>query len=313
MFRLTDSAYVGIRNLLFLGADAAQPSAAIDLHGTNGGVGTNGEIVIEDCVFGRYPWTRGTDTCRMRAGVTLTGVNVNNDQFRIVRCQFLGPMDVGLHVTNTQSVWGSATDCTFTEMTRGVSTVASLMLVNPQFNWCDTDLDVHSTAKVQVTGYQSEHSAQCARLGAAAQLRIDGGFCLLDSTRMPAEAGALVSAFPSGTGQTLVMREVSFGNVPEGTNPRPTITFGPDPVTQTVSRGGGFHVKVQDCLGLYADQAEFAGQMWGAVPESRGVVEWTTRSNDGFHNFRNELRTNAGPGSRTTLATDVWDMPLTAL
>lgn len=319
MFRVTDSAHVAFRNLMFIGNDAAVPSAGIDFHSLPGaGAGTNAHLVVEDCLFGPYTWTeQGVKIGLLDAGVTFTGHNANNDQFSFQNCSFLStgaedrPDSVGVRIDGTQSIWGSMLNCFFNRQGTGIRTASAVLLINPQFNSCATDLQVAKTAHVQVIGFQSESSRQMAKVSNAGKLHVDGGRVQVGPTRMPARSGALIDAFPSGSGQSIVLRNVEFTQAPTGDVPRPTIAFGPDEATGNACNGGPFYVKVEDCTGIYKAQAEFAGTMWASVPPSRGAVEWTSRHPGGADHFRNELRPDAGDGYRETLNREVWDAPVT--
>lgn len=314
MFEVTDSAYLQIRDLRFLGRDDGRPGVGIRFHKERGhSQGTNGELLVSDCVFGYWPWT-GTDKGRIDCGIELSGHNGDNDQFRIVRCSFLGADrgegTTGVRVASTQSIWGSLTDCFFNRMTAGLVTEASTTAVNPQFNSCGTDIEVRSTARLDILGWQSEHSSRLARLDRASTLRADGGTVQVDGKHM-APGNPLVDAVPSGNRQTIRLAGMLFtyptsDEYPDGlteSHDRPDIRFGPEPDTATTS---GFRVSVEDCIGLSPEQCTLVEPLAG---DSRGTVEWHSRG-AGIHQFRNELRGDDTPGTRRRLATDAWDPPV---
>lgn len=313
MFRITDSSHLTIRDLRFLGHDTATPSAALSFTSAGGEVGTNADLLVEDCSFGVWPWTQqGTYSGRLATGIRFDGINENNDQFRIVRCSFAGTAGTpatGITLANPQSIWGSVTDCTFGSLAIGVDTAASVTLFNPQFDHCDRDLVLRSTANVDLFGWNSERSRCLASLEPNAGLRVVGGTCQLDQERMN---GPMIAAFPSGAGQTVSLTGLRFvaRQPPDRAGrpgPRPAIEFGPAPPHACGQQG--FLVRVDACSGLHADQCRFAGSLWAQEPESRGLVEWYSRNPDGIAQFRNELWAGNHPGTRTTVDTGVWDPP----
>lgn len=314
MFEVTDSAFLQIRDLRFMGRDDGPPSAGIrfrkERHVHN--QGTNSEMLVSDCYFGYWSW--GSDKGRVECGVEVSGHNSDNDQLRIVRCRFSGgdpgEESVGLRVASTQSIWGSVTDCFFNRLSTGVETVASTTMVNPQFNRCGTDIDVQSTARMQVVGWQSEHSARLARLEPPAALRADGGVCQVDGATMP-PGTAMIDAHPSVDGQSLRLTGMTFlypasEEYPDGiaAHPdKPVIRFGPEPNTATRT---GFHVEVTDCVGLGRRHCDLVEPLSGG---SRGIVQWHSRAG-GINQFRNELRGSGEEGTRRGLDTEVWDPPV---
>jgi hypothetical protein len=336
MFKVTDSAFVSFKDLMFIGNDASQPAAGIEFHSVAGaGRGTNGLLLVEDCLFGVYPWTRqGVHVGHLQNGITFTGANANNDEFRIVRCQFEGAHDgtagdsdevkrtwgpkypdtKGVRIDNTQSVWGDIIDCRFNQLGTALATASSVNLVNPNVNRCNRDFEVNSSARVQASSYWSEWTKQVARVSHYASLFIDGGGCHLDPVRMGVTtpgtgAGKFVDAYPSANGQTVTLRNINFSRNDVNAAVLPTIRFGPRN-SDHAGNNMGFHVEVHNCLGITSAQAEFAGTMWASVPESRGVISWHSRSMKGVHQFRNEMRFSNGTGYRNTLNTGVWDHPL---
>lgn len=314
MFEVTDSRLLQIRDIRFFGRDEGSPSDGIRFlkESRQDNQGTNGEMVVSDCYFGPWPWT-GPDRGRIECGIRFTGDAGDNDQFRIVRCHFSGrSVDEahGMRVEATQSVWGSVTDCVFEQLVTGFSTLASCTMFNPQFNGCATDLEVQSTGRLQVTGWQSEHSARLARIDAPATLWVDGGVCQLDGTNLR-PGSPMIDAAPSGNRQTIRLAGMLFTypsseEFPDGLtddHDRPDIRFGPDRNTATAS---GFRVSVEDCLGLSPDQCTLVEPLAG---DSRGTVEWHSRGS-GIHQFRNELRGDGASGTRRRLATESWDPPV---
>lgn len=326
MFRITDSRHVAFRDLRFVGDDSFPPSAALNFH--NRGrradmVGTNAELSVVDCHIGVWPWnTDGLYTGAVTNGILFDGTNGNNDKFRIVRTVFRGTRSqptAGVRLVNTQSVWGSLTDCHFSRLAEGVVTRSSTTLFNAQFMGCGTDITVESTAQVDVFSMSSERSSRMARLGPRAALRVSGGYCQVWPSLM-ARSGGLISAHPSDNGQTISLTGIRFTWEDRGGEVRPphrpSIAFGPDgPPTAGFDRHfpagrRGFLVSVRDCSGLYPEQCELAGRMYASEPRSRGLVEWHTRTHGGIFQFRNELWNGEQPGARSELDTGAWDHPI---
>ena len=162
----------------------------------------------------------------------LDGANFDNDQFRIVRCTFRGspgPRTVGVAITNSQSIWGSITDCTFERLDAGIATEASTTVMNPQFLGCRTDLELASTARVDVFAWNSEQSGRLAALGPYSSLRSVGGTCQVDPTSMAARSGGLIAAHPSAAEQTISLQGMRFLYLRDAERAavKPTIAFGP--------------------------------------------------------------------------------------
>lgn len=325
MFRLRNCRHLSFRDLRFVGDDAAVPSAAINVH--NGGgdtIGTNAELSFLDCVFGVWPWSHDvTYRGRLEHGILYDGVNTNNDKFRILRCSFSGKSDLGAGITirGTQSIWGSITDCLFTELRVGVSTASNTTITNPGFLGCGTDVEVNSFADVDVHSWNSERSGRIARVNRHGGLRVTGGTIQLVPNRIEqvsgGTSGGLVDAFPSGHRQTVSFTGTRFlWPAGESTSNRPTICFGPTGPSSEHPSGvpaghEGFLIRVSDCMGLYASQCELKGTMeWASEPRSRGLVEWYSRNRQGVVQFRNELWNGDQPGTRNTVDPSAWDPPV---
>jgi len=306
MFQMTDSRHLTFSQLVFVGNDQSPPSAALNFRSDGGAVGSNEFLSVEDCAFGLWPWAlTGANTGVLRAGISVDGANANNDQFRINRCVFSGRADTattGVLIANSQSIWGSLTDCCFIKCTVGLDTASSVTLRNAQFDSCLTDLSVRSTASVDLFGWNSEHSGRLVNLEPHAAVRATGGTCQLDKGRMT----TMITAHPSDSGQTISLRDMRFMHL-GGSGHRPAIEFGPDDPHGSAKQG--FLVNVDSCTGLYADQCDMTGSLWGAEPESRGLVSWYSRTEEGIVQFRNELWAVAHPGTRSSIDTNAWDPP----
>lgn len=310
MIRVTDSRHLHFRDLRLFGNDSARPSAGIEFRKESpDNQGTNSNLTVSDCHFGRWPWTSSTNRGLMSAGILFNGISGDNDQFWIARSSFEGSGigdTIGLGIQNSQSVWGSLTDCVFTGHRAGFTTAASCTLVNPQFNWCDVDLELTSTARVDVVGWQSEHSRKIASLAPSSTLRVRGGVIHVDPDCM-VPGSEFINAYPSSVGQTIALRDMTItyvgGSYPSPSLPR--IRFGP--ANHGYAHGSGFLLSVENCSGLRPSMCELALPIAGA--DSRGTVEWHSRA-DAIHYFRNELRGTGAPGTRSSLDTASWDPPI---
>lgn len=327
MFRITDSAFLTIRDLRFSGNDANPPSVGLNFHKEIAHQsGTNGHLLVEDCTFGIWPWVSAVGN-RGLVGTAIAFTNAegsgDNDQFRINRCLFRGPRDPhrdpefhtgGIRIEGTQSIWGSISDCTFDNVTVGLDTVASTTMSNAQFNACGTDISIDSTAAVTLIGWQSEHSHRLAKVSPSGALHVIGGMCMIRRDRYT-DGQPLIDASPSGNGQTISLRDLRFfwaGEV-DGPSPRPPIRFGPSEADRASSGGLGFVIRVDNCSGLFPEQCQMVGEMYASVPRSRGLVEWHSRCSDGVAQFRNELWAGGPEGTRETIDTGVWDPPRAGL
>lgn len=160
MFKITDSRNIVFQDIHFAGDDTNPPSDIVYLENTGGTVGTNEHIVFERCLFGYLPWNvggTGMDTAVHVGG----SVNANNDQFTFRDCQFMRPNTQCVKIDNTQSIWGIFENCVFdanSGTAKGISSAASCLLINPQFNGCSIDVEVNSTAQIDVYKWNSENS-----------------------------------------------------------------------------------------------------------------------------------------------------------
>lgn len=296
MFKVTDSRHLTFEHLRFEGRNSSPPTYAIEYVSEGGNKGANlANLVVADCVIGEYPWTEHPDTFdgQVANGIGFTGINGNNAEFRIQRSS-IRAVGTGLHLPNTQSTWGSVSDTIFNRCNSGIQCNTPLKLFNVGFQTCETDLDIQGQ-RVDVFGYNSEHTGRLANLGPNAKLRITGGKAQADRCR----DGILIGGFPSHR-QDIVLRDFTVNQILDGDFGNARITFGPDP-----SGGGGRFLIDIGGRGLDPAQLDFVGSMWAEVPESHGRVEWSTVEGDNLHQFRNELRTTG----RTALDLGVWDLP----
>ena len=191
MIYVEDAAHVRIADILFQGRDAPnQPSEGIFFDSTvDAGIGTNSYIVVERCWFG-YFYGLGVGGSSMDYCLRWGGLSANNDQFVISNCQFYSALIANVQLDETQSVWGTFYDCTFAYTTsesgrKGLVTSSSTTLVNPQFDGCNPDIEINSSAQVITLGMQSERSEKVADINPAGypdhggRLIIRGGYCIL--------------------------------------------------------------------------------------------------------------------------------------
>lgn len=167
MFRVRDSAHVAFSNFYIQGHGTNSPSEGIffENDGVNNGQGTNGYMVLDRMRIGHNNRT-DADGYAMTYCVRIGGTDGDNDQFYFYNSLFRGATTAQVQIDNPQSIWGSMVSCTFSgaDVAKGLVTYASTVLVNPQFTNCTVDIDVNSTAQVDVFGLQSENSLQIGRV-----------------------------------------------------------------------------------------------------------------------------------------------------
>ena len=298
MLKIRDSYGIAIRRVRWEGKEGVGGTTAINLHWVKDDQqGTNAGTVIEECHFGVYSHTgQGVHKGGLAHGILMDGDNGNNDEFKIDRCLFVGCASAAVRIVNTQSVWGSINNCTISGGGAGIATASHLTGYNLGFDACNPDFVVADTAHVRVYGWQSERSKQLAKLAPNAALIADGGYIQLSAI----EGGAMIDAFPTDAGQ-VILRHMQFTQ--NTLSPRPTIRFGAS--EKDVVVGLNFRVKVTDCEGLFPDQFQLAGQLWGEAPESRGEVEFRGWADKSYH-FHNFLRLR--PSSARALDTSRIDL-----
>ncbi len=296
MFKVTDSRHLRFQDIRFEGRNSSPPTYAIEFVNEGGSMGANvANLVVADCVIGEYPWTVNPATAdgQVQNGIGFTGINGNNAEYRIARTS-IRAVGTGLYLPNTQSTWGSVTDCIFNRCNVGIDSNTPLKAFNVAFQTCDTDLEIRG-GRVDVFGLSSEHTGRLANLSHNAHLRIMGGKTQADQCR----DGILIAAFPSHR-QDIILRDFTMDKPLNDNFANARITFGPDQ-----SAGAGrFDINITG-RGMDPAQLDFVGAMWAWEPESHGRVEWRTTEGNQLHQFRNELRTSG----RTTIDTDVWDLP----
>lgn len=177
MFRLRDYRHIRIENIRFEGNDTTPPDFAIE--SWNGGsdtAGTAASLVVDNVAIGKWPWsTQGTNKGLVGVGVGFTGTNTNNDQFRLRDVTITG-CSTGVSLPNTQSIWGTADNLTIsTASVAGIATSASITGINWAFDNCAIDIQINSTAKVNVVGHYSERSARILDFTGLGSASILGG------------------------------------------------------------------------------------------------------------------------------------------
>jgi Pectate lyase superfamily protein len=315
MIEIVDSAALKIHDLRLEGKSTDPPTYAIEFQSAGGDKGCNHFCTVEDVTIGQFPWSsQGTNVGDVQTCIGFTGMDANNDQFHFNRLRLSYPTDFGIFLPNTQSIWGSITDCCFDHCgIAGLGTNADTTLFNCSFNACTTDIrtgveDGDADApNVQVVGWFSENSRRMAAITPNTKLTVRGG--VVQCGAIESGSGALIDAYPSDS-QSISLHNVTFTQLRYPRKAR--ITFGPSSPTHV----GRVFITVDQCHGIRPIQLELKGAMWarsrGAT--SRAVVEW--QSMDGLdsdskylYQFRNELAPS-GRGTRPRLNRRVWDHPL---
>ena len=176
MFNVRDSKWVTFEDILFQGNSTNVPAELIYFQNAGGSIGTNAQLFVNRCHFGRFTWTNpSTSGTAATVGIRFGGTNANNDQFHFADVVFEG-CATGVKIDNSQSVWGLISNALFDgSTTAGITTSAEVELHNATFNACALDLDINSTARVTVRGYYSEGATQCAELSGQGWLGVFGG------------------------------------------------------------------------------------------------------------------------------------------
>lgn len=313
MIEIVDSAALKIHDLRFEGSNASPPTYAIDFRSAGGDKGCNHFCTIEDVTIGQFPWSsQGTNEGDVTTCIAFTGMDANNDQFHFNRLRLSHPADYGIYLPNTQSIWGSISDCFFDHCgVAGLGTNADTTLFNCSFNACSTDVmtgvngEGDGAPNIQVVGWFSEGSTRMAAISPNTKLTVRGG--VVQCGAIQSGSKALIDAYPSDC-QSISLHNVTFTQMTDPSGVR--IPFGPTPPSHV----GRVFIAVDQCRGIRPSQLELKGSMWarsgGAT--SRAVVEW--QSTDGLdspskyvYQFRNELAPAGRRGTRATLDRQVWD------
>jgi hypothetical protein len=194
MFRVRNCQNFVMEDVLLLGHDDRPPSELIyfENDGAAGQWGTNQQISLSRVTLGRYGYAGVTYPGHSRVDrcVRFGGVNVNNDQAWFYDCQFGGASDALVVFDNSNTLWcsfinplfdGRAMSDMVTPAAVGLRTNACVVLFNPQFNRCSTDIDVQNgTAYVYM--WNSENSARFARVAGQGGLVVHGGAMVAHDT-----------------------------------------------------------------------------------------------------------------------------------
>lgn len=186
MVLIRDSSDVRIADMRFEGKTTALPSYAIECRAEAGdGAGTNGRLVFERLHIGDWPWaTSGGTATRCAVGIGFTGVNANNDQFKLSEVSVIG-CAIGLDVKNTQSIWGIIFNSVFgSATTAGIRSAAAFTGTNLQFDNCEIDIQTVELCNVVVHGWWSERSGLIFQATFLGSLTVVGGKWLLDSASL---------------------------------------------------------------------------------------------------------------------------------
>ncbi len=297
MFRLVNCRNVEFENIRFEGG-VSKPSYCVEMSAEEVGHGANQQIGFDNCWFGRYPWaSSGLHRGDVMAGIGFTGPNRMNDKFRIRNCMFRH-CGIGVDIPNTQSIWGSVTDCIFDNCQAGIRTASTVSLYNSQWNECDLDLMIESSARVNVFGGFSEKCKMMARLGMDSYLHVHGGLWQVGTVERTTRT--LVDMFPSRQ-STLRLDGVQFTQQTEPLNAK--IRVGGHRGSGSV---GNWLIDVNECDGIQPSQIDIMpDSFWAQVPRSQGRVTWTSRV--GHSNFA--FQNNLARGGRTRIDSRAWDMP----
>lgn len=302
MLRIRDSRDAVWEHFRLEGKNGSPPTYGIEFNNNGGTVGSNEYLTVREVSIGRYPWTRqGTHKGDVRTGLGWTGTNANNDQFLIENVRVHNPIEHGADIQNSQSVGGVLRKFVVVSPgLAGVRTAASVRLDDPEFYYCNPDIETLNGAQVVIIdNIKSEHSKCLATLAPNGCVAFRGGNLQCDG--VIAGDGVLIDAFPTGS----LMLSLHDLNVTHNTDPsKARIEFGP-----ASPHVGRFIIDVHRCGGIIPAQLVFAdgASMWASVPESKGVVEWQSVSGSDIYQFRNELRASG----RTALDYAAWDVPVT--
>jgi hypothetical protein len=249
MFKYTDTRHVSFQELILLGNITNRPSAMIDFESITGAsVGTNSQIKLRHVVLGGFPWstpeTTSAKTCDY--GVIFSGLNANNDQFSFDDVVISKAAIAGLALPNTQSIWGDLKNVFFNECEIGVKTSATLNAFNLSFNACPIDMELNSSAKVNVYGWGSEGSGQLFNITTSGALTVHGALWTIQAA-MQGKAN-IASAAALGDNLHLDSCRVVYQ-----ITPKPPLyvrgTFALVPYT----------VSIQNCIGLTASELDIRG------------------------------------------------------
>lgn len=187
MMRITDSSRCHFNNFIFLGDLATPPTAGMffDAPAPLGTKGTNENMVISGCIFGRRFLTDtttggsadATPAGRLQSCVIIGGViDGNNDEYHFVDCQFHSATNFGLDLQNTQSIWSLLTNCLFNDNDIGFQQGANITAHNIVFNRNVTaDIKGIRQTVMSIFGLNAENSKVFIESNAGASYYVNGG------------------------------------------------------------------------------------------------------------------------------------------
>ena len=256
MFTVTDSRYIAVEDMLIQGNTTNRPSDGFYFDSAGGSVGTNSQIKFSNVVIGSMPWTTPltpTGTPSMDNGIRFGGLNANNDQFSL-QDVVISNCTTGLALPNSQSIWGESQNVFLDSCGVGVKTSAQHAMYNMSFNACGTDVQLDSTAKVDVWGWGSEGSAQIFNITGAGTLSVDGGLWTIQS-QMQGAASFATAPLLAGN---LSLRNVQMNYQ---ITPKPPLyvrgTYSPAPYVVSIKACSGLSLTEMDVRGYGAAGVTF--------------------------------------------------------
>jgi hypothetical protein len=248
LFKITDSRHISFQELILLGNVTNRPSAILDFESITGAaVGTNSQIKLRHVAIGGFPWstpeTTSAKTCDY--GIIFSGLNANNDQFSFDDVVISKAAIAGLALPNTQSIWGDLKNVFFNECEIGVKTSATLNAFNLSFNACPIDMELNSSAKVNVYGWGSEGSGQLFNITTSGALTVHGALWTIQAA-MQGKAN-IASAAALGDNLHLDSCRIVYQITPKPLYVRGTYALVP------------YTVSIQNCIGLTAAELDIRG------------------------------------------------------
>lgn len=227
MFHVTDVKNLTISDLHIMGNDTNIPSEGIffeKIHAETGG--NNSNMKLERVIFGYWKASGATDY-KIKHHVRFGGLNGDNDEWFFEDCEFWKATDTGLLIDSTQSIWGNLTNCLFAANhdvavpMKGIVTSSSLNGYRVSFDSCTIDVQVNSTAQVNLYGWFSERSKKCASVvNDRGRLFAYGGLLNTQDAEAPNGDGYYMESLSSSTGGGISLDgvKINYGGV--GTRPK---------------------------------------------------------------------------------------------
>lgn len=189
------------------------------------------------------------------AGIAFTGGNGNNDQFAL-RDLWIKGCPIGIHLPNNQSVWGQLDNVFISDSTTAaIKTSASITCYNLTTDNNVLDLQIDSTARVNLFGWNSERSGKIFDITSEGILGVWGGSWVVGSQMQGAAAIATAPALRGNI--TLQTVRLTYQIAP-----KPPIF-----IRCTAAGSNGPYVfAVRGCMGITLDVLDYNG--YGAVGHS---------------------------------------------